>query len=170
MNLFPNPVMLDSSGGPGHSPTAHALAVEIEGILQHQFETWTLRPVQILLRELKAIRDECSEPSWDGEGAAAVSVRTYEEAIRFVSCLPHRYPIPEVTPGVQGQLGFEWYLGKSRSLIVSVRGNGKLTYSALLPLGARMSGSEPFTIGCPQSIEDALARLYRETDRGAARE
>jgi hypothetical protein len=68
----------------------------------------------------------------------------------------------------RGHVGFEWDFGKSFVLVVSVNGNNRLTYAALLGRGARAHGKEVFGDRIPGSIVNLLQRLQKDSKRAAA--
>lgn len=50
-------------------------------------------------------------PNWDGENAHPISTATIETARRFSRLLPRDTPAPDIAPGADGTIGFEWRMG-----------------------------------------------------------
>jgi hypothetical protein len=73
--------------------------------------------------------------------------------------LPGHCPIPAISPGTQGEIGFEWYVAKGRSLLVTVWGRWQLVYSAQFGRGASSRGVEPFFGAFPEQIALLVKRL-----------
>src|SRR4051812_42803783 len=57
---------------------------------------------------LARVKQEASEPDWDGYGAAPVSDQTYERARVFLACLPVNVPTPDIAADPDGEISFEW--------------------------------------------------------------
>ena len=108
-----------------------------------------------ILQELFSIAEECKEPNWDGQGAAAVSPETYSLAYRFIEALPAGIPNFSLGAEPDGHLTLEWYRSPRRILSVSVSPEGDLHYAALS--GARKKyGTEPFLSEAPKEIVDLI--------------
>lgn len=110
--------------------------------------------------QLLNVFESCREPGWDGYGAEAVSLRTYQYAYEFLESLPSGIPIPTIGVEADGQLTFEWYHDPSWVLSVSVSPEGDLHYAALLGHLSRLSGTEPFLGNTPREILGIIRRLF----------
>jgi len=106
--------------------------------------------------------------NWDSEGAARVSANTLDEAANFVEALPLWAPLPEVMADPRGHVGFEWDFGKSFVLVVTVSGQNRLTYAALLGKGARAHGIEVFNDMVPRGILGMLERAQKGSKQAGA--
>lgn len=64
-----------------------------------------------------SLHDEFSEyeaydvEDWDGYGAAPISIVTVNAARSFKRMLPRDTPLPDIAPGGDGTVGFEWRFG-----------------------------------------------------------
>ncbi len=67
-------------------------------------------------------------PGWDGYDAVPISKTTVSAARIFSNLLPRDVPRPDIAPGADGTIGFEWRLGTpdSRSYIQVDVGPGDL--------------------------------------------
>ena len=106
---------------------------------------------------LEAFRD-CSEPDWDGYGAAPASAMSTEWARKVLEALPNCLGVPEVAFEPDGDVGIEWWRGPDRVLSVSVGRNGELRYAARLN-AARVIGTEVFADGLPKRLVEAAYEL-----------
>ena len=113
------------------------------------------RQRQIALSE--AFRD-CSEPDWDGYGAAPASDLSTWWAQQVLAAFPSRLGVPEIAFEPDGDAGLEWWRGPSRVLSVSVGRNGELRYAARLN-AARIIGTEMFADGLPKRLVDTAYDL-----------
>src|SRR5207245_616880 len=89
--------------------------------------------------------------NWDGEGGSPVVARTIEFAKLFAAALPARFPEPDVTVDCDGDIAFEWNLGRRRVFSVSVRRDGILNFAKLLG-PSRYYGSDVIFAGVPGQI------------------
>jgi hypothetical protein len=112
--------------------------------------------------ELRRVFQESSAGNWDGEGAEPISDATYQEASRLIRLLPVIFPMPEVTPMPNGQIGLEWYLARNRTFVVAVGGNQVLTYAGRFASDRSTHGTERFMDSLSASVVSNLQRLYRE--------
>lgn len=69
---------------------------------------------------------EYSEPGWDGDDARPISAATLLSARRFhafLSTVERDLPVPNIAPGPDGTIGFEWRLrnGVIKKLFVEIR-------------------------------------------------
>jgi len=84
-----------------------------------------------LLPVLADVFNEASVDGWDGEGAAALTSRTYDSARVFLRFVPDIFPAPHVAAYPGDRIGFEWRAGSRRFCVVLVDSGGRLTYSAV---------------------------------------
>lgn len=84
--------------------------------------------VEEALSALKAVYEEASMPGWAGEGSKPVHPLTYGMAQRFLTALPTSMPAPEVNADPDGEISFDWDLGRDRLLAVSISLAGRLSF------------------------------------------
>jgi hypothetical protein len=111
------------------------------------------------LGSLLEVFGEASRPNWDGYGAYPVSGATLAYALEFVDLLPSALPRPEISAHPDGELAFEWSVGRRRLLTVSINESGRLSYAALFGQ-ARLHGTEFLLDALPEPVALALRRLY----------
>lgn len=116
---------------------------------------------ELKLEPLTELYLDCRQEDWDCYGAKAISYYTYENAKRVLDLLPTILPNPEVSAYPDGDISFEWFISKTRSLDLSVDADGKLSFVALLG-DKRRKGSEKFTDTIPEDILGILYQLYPE--------
>jgi hypothetical protein len=82
-------------------------------------------------------------PNWDGYDAHAVTKETVQAARRLLGLIPRDFPDPDIAPGSDGGIGFEWVLENSsiRKLFVDI-GPGA-TWSAYWRLASGAKGNSP---------------------------
>ena len=121
----------------------------------------TADPVSLAWKEL--IRDEildvaaaCSKEGWDGEQAAPISADSVGHAIRLLYLAPDGIRPPEVVPTIDGEIAFEWRLGKYRIICLLVHGD-EISFSAILgALNNRESATKPLKNGWPTRLIEIL--------------
>jgi hypothetical protein len=121
----------------------------------------TTDPVSLAWKEL--IRDEildvaaaCSKEGWDGEEAAPISADSVGRAIRLLYLAPDGIRPPEVVPTIDGEIAFEWRLGKYRIISLLVHGD-EISFSAILgALNNRESATKPLKNGWPTRLIEIL--------------
>jgi hypothetical protein len=99
--------------------------------------------------------DEFSEfeaygvPNWDGYHAAPISKDTVDAARRFNSQIPRSDRMPDVAPGADGTIGFEWRFGPSDSrdfVLVDIGPGDRVTGRKIFADG-RVETAGPTKIG-----------------------
>ena len=121
------------------------------------------RPREEALQSLREIYRECSEEGWDGYDALPITGSAYVEAKRLIESLPLTsfFPMPEVVPEPNGEIGLEWYRKSRLVFIASVSGRNEIVYAGLF--GANKThGTEYFGDSLPSVILENLKRLYRD--------
>jgi len=113
----------------------------------------------IRLDELTRVFLECRSNDWDGYGAQAVAHGTYICAERLLEALPSSIPTPEIAAHPDGEVAFEWFISKTYSLDLSISGDGRITFVALLG-HQRRKGTDKFVDTIPSDILGILNRLY----------
>lgn len=82
-------------------------------------------------------------PNWDGYDAQPVTKETVQAARRLLGLIPRDFPDPDIAPGSDGGIGFEWVLENSsiRKLFIDI-GPGA-TWSAYWRLASGAKGNSP---------------------------
>lgn len=112
-----------------------------------------------LLEELNEVHEDCSTEGWDGYDASPLSKEAHLEAQKLSKIIPMEFPNPEIVPEPGGDVGFEWYMGKGFSLILSVNGSRSITYVARIGKNETY-GREELVESFPETILHILKRLY----------
>jgi hypothetical protein len=160
--------------GPSHissdQGTTHGLSDEAQALSDFksatQIETsitFGQRQVDLLMRLL----DACNEASSDDE-TDPVSVSTYKRAEEFLNVIPPIVPLPDVMVHPDGEIAFEWHVGQSRVLTVSVGPIESIAFAALLGTST-VYGRESFTGFLPDQIAHLLGRLFPSQARHVSR-
>ncbi len=129
------------------------LAVELSAWLTEQ--SYVRRQRELALDE--AFRD-CSQPDWDGYGAAPANALSMGWARKVLTAFPDRLGVPDIAFEPDGDAGIEWWRGPDRVLTVSVGQNGELRYAARLN-ASRAIGTEVFADGLPKRLVEAAYEL-----------
>jgi len=103
--------------------------------------------------------NQCSVADWDGYGAAAITLETFDEAKKIIRLLPSSMPIPDIIAEPTGEIGFEWCKKKGRVLVISVGGKHRINYAGIFG-GSKVHGSEYFDETLPLIIIEHFRRLY----------
>ena len=144
----------------GISEDANTVQKRISEIKEYFFQSETVgKWRREILRNLEEIKEECSVENWDGYGASPVKKDSYNEAVRFIEALPDSLPIPEVDVDPDGEIAFEWDMGRRKVFSVSVGSNNELAYAGLF--GSNKShGTEYFGNKLPKVILDNILRVF----------
>ncbi|MGA2362976.1 MAG: hypothetical protein ABSG73_11020 [Candidatus Aminicenantales bacterium] len=132
-----------------------------EGISQFLgSETYTFGiALDLVLKELDAIYEECSTEDWDGHGASPITPEAYSEAVSLIISLPRSVTIPEIVPEPTGGIGFEWFAGRNQILVMTVQGKNKLNYAGIFG-GNKVCGSEYFDGPMPGKAFQQITRFF----------
>ncbi len=88
--------------------------------------------------------------------------RRKRQAKRLLESLPLTFfPIPEVIPEPNGEIGLEWYREKRNVFVASVSGRNEIVYAGLLGVN-KLHGTEYFGDSLPSIILENLKRLYKD--------
>ncbi|MCC7415601.1 MAG: hypothetical protein IT176_00560 [Acidobacteria bacterium] len=134
-----------------------------EQIRRHLLDSYTVRrPVERVLDELDAVREEARFAGWNGYGAKALQTEAYQNAKLFLEALPTTAPSPEVSADPDGEVALDWVFGERKALTVSIGAAGRCTFAWMR--GARTYRGTDWLDddGIPAPIADALWRLVRE--------
>jgi len=113
--------------------------------------------LEVLLKE----KEEHSIDNWDGYGAKAINIDSYNYALYFALSLPSSIPIPEIYVNPDGYVTYEWYEGKRRVFSVSVGNRNELAYAGLYG-ASKTYGVEYMYEEIPENIIGNINRLYSE--------
>lgn len=156
------PFWIKPSGKGFDENSAKRITKEIDEAIAQLKKSITItlgRPLDELHDALNELYRECSQPDWDGYGAAAISQDAYEEAEKIISLLPSSIPIPEIVAEPTGDIGFEWHKEIGQVFAFSVRGNHIIIFAGIIA-GNKVHGSEYFDDTIPLMIRQYLKRLY----------
>jgi hypothetical protein len=109
-----------------------------------------VRPVEELTRIVgEAIR------------SGKVDHSTIVQALTLLDAIPSWVPAPEITLESDGQVGFDWVLGRDRMLSLNVGHNGMLGFASLIRLESEY-GRTPFAGELPKRVLDLFRLLVQE--------
>jgi hypothetical protein len=83
----------------------------------------------LVIAQLDAIAEECSQDNWDGYDAIRIDDLTQENAGQVLRSLPDSVPMPEVAPDPDGSIAFDWVESRNRRFSLSIGANGRLAYA-----------------------------------------
>ena len=120
------------------------------------------------LDELKALCTDAERPNWDGYGARAISAESVKHARALINALPPSMPFPKPSVDPEGLVSLEWYVGPSRSFLLTVGDHGELWYAGLYGED-RNRGLGHFAGSIPSAVVEGIRRVYlRQTAAGVA--
>jgi len=114
-----------------------------------------------VLEGLLKAREEHSVDNWDGYGAKAINIGSYNYALSFSLSLPPSFPVPEIYVNPDGYVTFEWYEGKRKVFSISIGNRNELAYAGLYG-GSKIYGVEYMYEEIPENIIRNISRLYSE--------
>lgn len=153
--LLEMPVQIQESG-PLASPYVRESA---------DFSGTTTEPISlgwkdIAINEILDIAVACSQEDWDGAGSAPISEEATFKALNLIYQAPERIRPPEIVPSSDGEIAFEWHVGRDRILSL-VPDAEKLLFAAILgPGNNRESGCKPLARGWPDRVVEILANYF----------
>lgn len=115
---------------------------------------------RLLANEAFEIYYECSEPSWDGYDALALSKKAFLDAKNFIDLIPNWAAQPDLVPSPDGWLSFEWRSHTNRMLSVTPE-NGVLIYAAALGPQYVQYGRVPLE-ECREKLPSHLTEILSE--------
>jgi hypothetical protein len=98
--------------------------------------------------------------NWDGYGADPISSETCKAARAFRRLLPRQISLPDIAPGADGTIGFEWREGppSSRKFTLVDIGPGDLISARIIYADNRIERLSPSSIG--RSATDLIYSLF----------
>jgi hypothetical protein len=144
--LAPTPFWARFSYGPS--------ALVFAGAVQH------LPVGEVVVDPFFGWEEEYGAADWDGFGAEPISAETIAAARKFYSLLPQEAATPEVAPGADGAIGFEWIFneGPVRKLFVDV--GPSTTWSAYCRLANGATGGFPRRPMVAEDVPVYLKKLF----------
>jgi hypothetical protein len=130
-----------------------------------QGDTSTAEPIslawkKLILDEILDVAASCSAEDWDGSGAAPISSTNVAKAFNLIYLAPAWIHPPDIVPSPDGEIAFEWQLGRERILALQPYGDD-LIFSAILgPPNNRESGCKPLRAGWPDRILEILSEYF----------
>ena len=119
-------------------------------------------PITETLQSFNEVSEECSEEGWDGYDALPITEEAYFATIKLIKSLHVTvFPMPEVVPESNGEIGLEWYRRKRLVFTVSVSGNNEIVYAGLFGTNS-VHGTGYFGDLLPSVILENLKRLYKD--------
>ncbi len=157
-----NFISISNSPSKGFGDEVNNLKEFIKDIVSGFGNTETLGRFDKALQSLDKVFDECSDEGWDGYDALPITNYAYIEARRLIESLPlTTFPIPEVVPEPNGEIGLEWYREERQVFVASVSGRNEIVYAGLLGVN-KLHGTEYFSDSLPSVILENLKRLYKD--------
>jgi len=101
-------------------------------------------------------------PNWDGYNAQSITKETVQAARRLLGLIPGDFPEPDIAPGSDGGIGFEWVFENSsiRKLFIDI-GPGA-TWSAYWRLASGARGNsprQPINAEIPEKVAEIFHQL-----------
>lgn len=112
------------------------------------------------LKVLSEVYHKCLEANWDGYGSAPITYDSYLEASKLFRMIPSSFPMPDILPEPDGEIGLEWYRENDLVFSISFSGKNIITYAGLFGKNNEAHGTEYFTDSIPKTILDFLKRLF----------
>lgn len=107
------------------------------------YERWD--DLEISLKELNEIQNECSVENWEGMDELPVTEETIEkgkELLMRSAYLSNKIPLPSLAPTSSGLLELEWYKEKGHRFAIRLNSEGVFIYSGLFGIKKTQSGKE----------------------------
>jgi hypothetical protein len=108
-----------------YSPIGSGKTCTFRTIVGHSASTMPSKPTRdVLYPTNDPLRgyERYSVPNWDGYDAEPISAETISAARSFLKMLPTRLGSPDIAPGSDGTIGFEWIFEdqKTRKLFIDI--------------------------------------------------
>jgi hypothetical protein len=119
----------------------------------------------IIEAALLNIRDECTQPNWDGDGAIPVGERTINLAGKVTECLfsmlPKGTPAPDLIPEFDGDISISWSVDTNRIFSISVGAHGKINFAGQFGVEGAQHGWQPVDATSRRALEASLQDIAR---------
>ncbi|MBK7889580.1 MAG: hypothetical protein IPJ84_01645 [Bdellovibrionales bacterium] len=109
--------------------------------------------------EISEIQEQCGKENWDDDGALPVSPLTVSFATLLADAFPTLVDKPTVFPMRTGKIGFQWMAEDKTAVLLSIDGDGRLTFSAVLKNGRKKSETQSFQGSLPGDITGTLLQV-----------
>ncbi|MEC4667912.1 MAG: hypothetical protein VST65_00095 [Nitrospirota bacterium] len=119
----------------------------------------SLRWKDLLIDEILEIAVTCHKEGWDGYDAAPISSEALSRACNLIYSAPDSIRPPEAVPSPDGEIAFEWHIGREKMMTVMPRGE-ELIYAAILGPNNVENGRKLLSGGWPSSIVNILLEYF----------
>jgi hypothetical protein len=138
---------------------------EARDFLRGSASDWT--PIVDAAR--RAIRSECSQENWDGEGALPVSDQVIAVAEKVVGALfeliPKGTPAPELVPEADGEICISWAVDAGKLFSMSVGSHGKINFAGQFGNEGGIHGWRPIDEESPSFLDESLLEIAKYVER-----
>lgn len=127
------------------------------GVSSYNFQSY-------VREKIRQVFQESQFANWDDEGARAVGLAALVAAEKLVDTLPPLSAKPAVFAMKSGKLSFQW-MGQGPvkdALIVSVDGDGGVSFATSCANGKKISGSEIFSGSPPSDVTECVLHSFVE--------
>ncbi len=144
---------------PDSAKTSATLDQKSESSSGSNYNPEAIIGLPLLIKTVSDIYNQCQADNWDGDGATAIPLAAYMQALRLVSQLPTDFPLPSAYPDSDGHIEFEWYLaGRTFSILIGAR--PILFWAGYYRDDKRRSGREPFEGTFPSDLIPEIKKVY----------
>lgn len=114
----------------------------------------------LIVNEILDVAAANSVADWDCEGAEAISGEAIRKAINLIQLAPEWIRPPEIVPSSDGEIVFEWRMGRERIMSLAFHDN-ELIFAAILgSRNNRERGCKPYTAGWPDRVLEILTHYF----------
>lgn len=114
------------------------------------------------LAKIWSLVKECSEPSWDGEGARPLDRLAAISAAQFVRALPDEISLPEFAPEPDGSICLDWIQSRNCLFSLSVGATGRLAYAWMDGADGGHAAARFDGETIPPDVLEGIKRVARE--------
>ena len=100
--------------------------------------------------------------NWDGYDAQPITKETVQAARRLLGLIPRHFPEPDIAPGSDGGIGFEWVLENSSICKLFIDIGPGVTWSAYWRLASGSKGNsprQPISAETPKKVAEIFHQL-----------
>lgn len=167
VGIMGHPLMGDSDYEPVSPGSQQVLIERLKRInyLRGSASDW----LATIRSTLSVIREECSMPDWDGQGAHAIRTEVIAIAERVATAmfelLPAGTPAPDVAPEGDGEVCLSWTLDASRTFAISSGTHGKVNFAGQLGEEGERHGWKPIDISSPSALRSSLEEIANYVEK-----
>ena len=88
-------------------------------------------PKAAAISGLRALANDCGQPSWDGGDSLALNPIAVLNAENLIRALPDNTPLPDLAPEPDGSISLDWAQGLKRIFTLSVGATDRLAFAWL---------------------------------------